>query len=130
MVGLHAAFHDRETYPLEVDTEGTIFMAPGYEYNVLVQPKKYNRKTEHIGKCLSQFPMYLVKPNYYVQQLCQQQCLMETVWRKCRCPYIFFKPIRTAFARYFGLKVEDIPPNCWMDDIKTQRCTKKLMENG
>lgn len=129
-VGLHATFHDRDfAYPELDDDEGTMYLSPGFEYNVLVRPTLYKRHTENIGRCINHYPVYLFQTTNYNRYLCETQCLMELVWRSCKCPYLEATNFRKAFAKHIGVRPQDIPFDCWRSG-ESILCVSKFFIDG
>lgn len=102
-VGLHATIHDRHYFPTEIDDEGTIYLHPGFHYSVALKPRQHVRKTEHIKKCLSHHDLYLFKTNKYNRRLCQDQCIVELMWKHCQCSSLRIPSMLENFANHHNL---------------------------
>lgn len=114
-VGFHVTFHGRNMFPAECDTEGTVFVSPGYQYNIVLKPIHYIRKTSHLGKCVWHYPLYMFPKQDYVKKLCHVQCLMDQLWKICSCFATQFAPLQKAFGKHYGVNESRIPL-CWTED--------------
>lgn len=125
-VGIEVALHDPNNLPFPIyDT--SVKLQPGMQYNIALKSQKYKRNTQHLGKCINSYPMYLFPgAKGYVKQFCIFQCENELLWKHCGCLIIDLPPIVKSFAKWHGLNENETNFRCSRDQILN--CTTKLQK--
>lgn len=83
--GFKGFIHDQTDVSV-VQEMATLNFSPGYSYDVIIKPTVYQRRTEHLGKCLSQvkYAKNDLKGKY-MNSACNLLCYFKYIWDKCNC---------------------------------------------
>lgn len=106
-MGFLLSIHRKEEVPTFIFN--TFYsISPGYETKISFSKVKYERKTEHLGKCSTNFNLYMT-PNAseYVQDVCRVQCITEVVAKVCKCMLPHSAPYRKIFMKKLNMNASD-----------------------
>lgn len=90
-VGFRAFIHDQTDDPIMKEAN-EVRMYPWKSYNIALEPIRYNRKTEFLGRCRSTMALPNTKiTEPYVVGHCKMLCYIKYIITKCHCLPVFLE---------------------------------------
>lgn len=108
--GFQATVHDPELMRPLFALASSFTLSPGFEFQVLIKPTVFRRKTESLGLCNSTIDVFTEKRAYF-QSTCLQVCLAKHIFKHCRC-YVLSNMKKHMMKYYYstyGDSVSKIP---------------------
>lgn len=127
-VGFWVQFHESRALS-SFKTTSSAYLTPGYKYEVSLKPVHYNRRTEHLGKCMTSYQSYVTPDStIYIKQICVYECLYELIYSACKCLPETLPSVKKGIATKFNIKENDGPiPLC--NAVKTDPCKVAVYNN-
>lgn len=127
--GFRFCIHRKERIPTFVFNK-FYSLSTGYSTRVSLSKVNYIRKTEHLGRCATQFKLFLT-PNAseYFQDICRLQCYTEIVANLCQCMLPHSAPYRKIFLKKLKINVTD-ENSLKLCDFQKFKCMNDLYRKG